>query len=274
MTNTRATDVEELESCFPVRLEVLARRPNSGGTGRHRGGDGLIKQFLFLDTAEISMLAGRRITGAPGHNGGTAGLPGRDVRSFAGMDSWEPAPAVWTGSPAGPYERVGSVADADSLAGVVAIDSGFVAVGTSTAFGPTLFDSVDGTEWTASPMSGIGDGDTIVNIAVMDGTIMLAGDDGDMAWAATSADGGQSWQRNEVGSGTVLSLASSRNTVGFLGTSPLGATTLTLTDGESWSSVELDVAAPDRIALLVAGADRAVLLSTTADGLTWIVAER
>jgi 5-oxoprolinase (ATP-hydrolysing) len=90
MTNTRSTDPEELEHRFPVRLLRQARRWGSGGAGRHAGGDGLIKEWLFLEQASVALLAGRRREGAPGLGGGTAGLPGRDLRDGA------PAPAVWS----------------------------------------------------------------------------------------------------------------------------------------------------------------------------------
>ncbi|MEC8423197.1 MAG: hydantoinase B/oxoprolinase family protein, partial [Myxococcota bacterium] len=48
MTNTDATDVEELEARFPVVIDAWRRRPGSGGRGRHRGGDGVVKVWRFL----------------------------------------------------------------------------------------------------------------------------------------------------------------------------------------------------------------------------------
>ncbi len=93
MTNTRATDVEVLERRFPVRLESLRRRRDSGGSGRHAGGDGLQKTWRFLAPAEIAILSGRRDVGAPGLAGGGRGAPGRDLRDVG--DGWEPAPKVW-----------------------------------------------------------------------------------------------------------------------------------------------------------------------------------
>lgn len=185
-----------------------------------------------------------------------------------------PNPTVWAGPLGGPMEDVGSIASADTLAGVVATATGFVAVGTSAETGATLFDSVDAAEWTASPMSSLGDADTVVSLSVMDRTIMLAGDDGDVGWTAMSSDGGQSWVRSELEAGMVSSVASNGSTIGFLGTSALGSSTVTLTDGESWSSTDLGIAAPDRVELLVAGTDQAVLLGTVDGTLTWIVAER
>ena len=182
-----------------------------------------------------------------------------------------PEPRVWVGPVGGPYE-LGDPVDASTLAGVVAIDAGFVAVGT-TPDGPTLFDSTDGTAWTSSLMSGF-DGDSVVSFSVLDGSILLAGDDGSTTWTAMSADGGQSWQRSELEAGTVGSVSTGAGTVGFLSNSALGANTLTLSDGDSWASTSIDVAAPDRVQLLVAGGDAAVLLANVDGELTWIRASR
>jgi len=63
-------------------------------------------------------------------------------------------------------------------------------------------------------------------------------------------------------------------TVSFLGNSTLGTNTLTLSDGDSWASTPIDVAAPDRVQLLVAGGDAAVLLANVDGELTWIRASR
>jgi 5-oxoprolinase (ATP-hydrolysing) len=97
MTNTRATDVEELETRFPVLLERFARWPGSGGAGRHPGGDGTEKVWRFLEAADVALLAGRRTAGAAGLEGGGAGAPGRDERDVG--NGFEPAPAVWRAEP-------------------------------------------------------------------------------------------------------------------------------------------------------------------------------
>ena len=96
MTNTRATDVEVLETRFPVRLERMAIRRGSGGDGAQPGGCGLVKEWVFLDHAEVSLLAERRAAGAPGASGGRPGLPGVDqINTGAG---WEPMPTLWRAS--------------------------------------------------------------------------------------------------------------------------------------------------------------------------------
>src|SRR5262249_22039567 len=48
MTNTRLTDPEVLERRYPVRLRRFAVRVGSGGAGRHRGGDGVVRELEAL----------------------------------------------------------------------------------------------------------------------------------------------------------------------------------------------------------------------------------
>jgi 5-oxoprolinase (ATP-hydrolysing) len=93
MTNTRATDLEELEHRFPVRIERWGRRWGSGGEGQHRGGDGTDKQLVFLEPCTVALLAGRRDEGAAGIAGGASGAPGLDLRQQG--EAWEPAPPQW-----------------------------------------------------------------------------------------------------------------------------------------------------------------------------------
>jgi 5-oxoprolinase (ATP-hydrolysing) len=97
MTNTRATDVEELESRFPVVLEAWRRRRGSGGAGAWAGGDGVEKVWRFLEVAEVAMMAERRGEGARGAMGGEAGLPGEDARDCG--EGFEPAPNRWMAQP-------------------------------------------------------------------------------------------------------------------------------------------------------------------------------
>ncbi len=79
MTNTRNTPAEALETEMPLRLLRYAVRPDSGGAGRHRGGDGLIRELEFLAPVEVSLLATRRLSGPPGAQGGQPGQPGRQA---------------------------------------------------------------------------------------------------------------------------------------------------------------------------------------------------
>ncbi|KAI8638943.1 Hydantoinase B/oxoprolinase-domain-containing protein [Parasitella parasitica] len=74
MTNTRITDPEILEKRYPVILHQFAIRPHSGGQGKHKGGDGVIREIEFLeDGIQVSILSERRVFTpyglAGGHNG-------------------------------------------------------------------------------------------------------------------------------------------------------------------------------------------------------------
>jgi 5-oxoprolinase (ATP-hydrolysing) len=78
MTNSRMTDPEVLEWRFPVVLERFAVRTGSGGAGRHRGGDGVIRQIRFLRPMTAVILASRRTIAPFGLFGGAPGQPGAD----------------------------------------------------------------------------------------------------------------------------------------------------------------------------------------------------
>jgi N-methylhydantoinase B len=83
MTNTLNTPVESLESHYPVRVLRYALRPGSGGAGAHRGGDGLVREFEFLEATEITLLTERRRRGPYGLAGGASGTPGRNLLNGA-----------------------------------------------------------------------------------------------------------------------------------------------------------------------------------------------
>ncbi len=77
MTNTRNTPVEELEQQYPVEVCSLTIRRNSGGRGKHRGGDGIVKELRLLAPAVASVFADRHEEGPPGLRGGAEGKTGR-----------------------------------------------------------------------------------------------------------------------------------------------------------------------------------------------------
>ena len=79
MTNTLNTPVEALEITFPLRLERYEFRPGSGGRGRWRGGDGIVRSLRLLEPARLSLLADRRRHGPRGADGGEPGRPGRNL---------------------------------------------------------------------------------------------------------------------------------------------------------------------------------------------------
>jgi N-methylhydantoinase B len=79
MTNTLNTPVEALEQTYPFRVTTYALRDGSGGAGRHRGGDGLVRVYEVLVPVTVTMLSTRRAEGPWGRDGGEAGAPGRNV---------------------------------------------------------------------------------------------------------------------------------------------------------------------------------------------------
>jgi 5-oxoprolinase (ATP-hydrolysing) len=78
MTNSRLTDPEILESRLPVRLDRFAIRRGSGGKGRHRGGDGVVRELTFLEPMRANILANRRRVAPKGLAGGGDAAPGRN----------------------------------------------------------------------------------------------------------------------------------------------------------------------------------------------------
>ncbi|MCB1822601.1 MAG: hydantoinase B/oxoprolinase family protein, partial [Candidatus Competibacteraceae bacterium] len=78
MTNSRLTDPEVLEWRFPVRLEEFSIRRNSGGAGRWRGGDGVIRRIRFLEPMTAAILSSHRRIAPYGLNGGEPGQVGRN----------------------------------------------------------------------------------------------------------------------------------------------------------------------------------------------------
>ncbi len=77
MTNSRLTDIEVLEWRYPVILREFGVRHDSGGEGNFSGGSGVVREFEFLEDMEVSLLANHYESGAPGSNGGDAGVPGK-----------------------------------------------------------------------------------------------------------------------------------------------------------------------------------------------------
>jgi len=78
ITNSRLTDPEVLEWRFPVLVEEFAIRQGSGGAGRHRGGDGVVRRIRFREPMRAAILSGRRIIPPFGLEGGEPGATGRN----------------------------------------------------------------------------------------------------------------------------------------------------------------------------------------------------
>jgi N-methylhydantoinase B len=86
MTNTRNTPVEALEQALPVRVLAYSLRPESGGAGRSRGGDGVRRVFEFLAPAVIALNSERRVGAPYGLDGGAPGQRGRNTLVRGGVE--------------------------------------------------------------------------------------------------------------------------------------------------------------------------------------------
>ncbi|MFG3499069.1 hydantoinase B/oxoprolinase family protein [Streptomyces sp. NPDC047928] len=100
MTNSRLTDPEVLEWRYPVRVESFAVRRGSGGRGRWRGGDGVVRRIRFLEPMTVALLTGHRRVPPYGMAGGEPGALGVNaveradgtVQPLDGVDVVEVAP--------------------------------------------------------------------------------------------------------------------------------------------------------------------------------------
>jgi N-methylhydantoinase B len=96
MTNSLNTPAEALEYAYPLRVREYKVRKGSGGKGKQRGGDGVIREIETLVPARMSLLADRRKRSPYGLSGGDDGKPGTaaiiregKARSIASKGSWE-----------------------------------------------------------------------------------------------------------------------------------------------------------------------------------------
>ena len=92
MSNTLNTPAEALELAYPLRVERYELRLGSGGAGRQRGGDGVVRELRILEPCRLSLLTQRRTLAPRGAHGGEDGLPGRsflnglELPAFANLD--------------------------------------------------------------------------------------------------------------------------------------------------------------------------------------------
>ena len=78
MSNTLSTPTEALELAYPLRVRRHALRLGSGGAGRHRGGDGVLRELEVLESCRVSIISERRAHAPAGARGGSPGSPGRN----------------------------------------------------------------------------------------------------------------------------------------------------------------------------------------------------
>ena len=91
MSNTLNTPIESLETTYPVRVERYTVRSGSGGAGRYRGGDGVVRALRVLVDAQVSIISERRATAPRGASGGSDGAPGINLLDGRVL------PGKWTG---------------------------------------------------------------------------------------------------------------------------------------------------------------------------------
>jgi N-methylhydantoinase B len=96
MTNSLNTPAEALEYAYPLRVREYRIRKGSGGKGKHRGGDGVIREVETLAPAHMSLLADRRNRAPYGLAGGETGSKGTasivsqdEAKRIASKGSWE-----------------------------------------------------------------------------------------------------------------------------------------------------------------------------------------
>ncbi|HYY63189.1 MAG TPA: hydantoinase B/oxoprolinase family protein, partial [Gaiellaceae bacterium] len=79
MSNTLSTPTEALELAYPLRVVRHTLRLGSGGAGRRRGGDGVVRELMALDRCRLSIVAERRRHAPQGRDGGRPGAAGRNL---------------------------------------------------------------------------------------------------------------------------------------------------------------------------------------------------
>src|SRR5256886_9620238 len=95
MTNSRLTDPEILESKFPVLVREFAIRRGSGGAGRHRGGDGIVRRLEFRAPLSGALVANHRRIAPFGLEGGQPGARGEArIRRAGGAGATPGRPAA------------------------------------------------------------------------------------------------------------------------------------------------------------------------------------
>ena len=85
MTNTLNTPIEAIERYFPLRITRYEFAEGTGGAGRHRGGNGLIRRFHLTDGSAVASLLADRHTLQPwGLQGGEPGTSGKHTLTRGG----------------------------------------------------------------------------------------------------------------------------------------------------------------------------------------------
>jgi len=96
MTNSLNTPIEALESAYPVRVRRYVLRRGSGGAGKFRGGEGIIRELEFLTEVRGSILSDRRKFRPYGLAGGKQGKPGKNQLTVDGQVRSLPSKVAFT----------------------------------------------------------------------------------------------------------------------------------------------------------------------------------
>ena len=92
MTNTLNTPIEAFEHAYPVRVTEYRLRRGSGGKGRWKGGDGIVREFEFLAAADASIVSDRRKTRPYGSPPGKPGRNSLNGKPLAGKINFRARP--------------------------------------------------------------------------------------------------------------------------------------------------------------------------------------
>jgi len=99
MTNSWNTPCEVFEQVYPVRLRKYAVRRGSGGSGRYRGGDGIVREIELLAATQVGLLSDRRKRGPYGLAGGQDGRPGKNAIVRGGKTQEVPGKCAFFAEP-------------------------------------------------------------------------------------------------------------------------------------------------------------------------------
>jgi N-methylhydantoinase B len=105
MTNSLNSPIEVLEHAYPLRVRRYVLRRGSGGRGRFRGGDGVVREIELLADAQVGLLCDRREFAPYGLAGGEPGARGRNNLLVKGRAKRLPAKCSLY-APAGAVVRV------------------------------------------------------------------------------------------------------------------------------------------------------------------------
>src|SRR5581483_2986543 len=77
MTNSLNTPAEALEYAYPLRVRRYSLQQGTGGDGKYRGGDGIVREIEVLTDSDVTLLSDRRNSAPYGLAGGGEGSLGK-----------------------------------------------------------------------------------------------------------------------------------------------------------------------------------------------------